>query len=143
MELMELKEIYRQYVLDYAQVRRKATPMDGLFGMGQDPRKDPCHMRFYEAVEQWVAAFAAERPEGEQAYLVVHWILAAPAEHTGKAVYWFMFAAHGLCRELIPLLSPAQCAELRMLYDENYPRRDRMPLQKEVYKLLRKGAEKK
>ena len=46
----------------------------------------------------------------------------------------------GLCRKLIPALSSQHCALLRQLYDERYPRRDRMPVQKEVYRLLKKGS---
>lgn len=143
MELQQLQSIYETYIAECTDVIEKASPTDGLFGMGSDPRKDPCHMRFYEGVEQWIQVFLRENPDGEAVYQAAQWILAAPAAHTGEPVYWFMFAAHGHCREMIPLLSRVQCAELGKLYDDCYPRRERMPVQKEVYRLLRKGSGKR
>lgn len=143
MALQQLQELYAVYIKECGDVILKAAPTDGLFGMGSDPRKDPCHMRFYEGVEQWVRSFLAEPPDGEGAYQAVRWILAAPAEHAGEPVYWFMFAAQGHCRELIPLLSREQCAGLRELYDDRYPRRERMPVQAEIYKQLRRGSGKR
>ena len=136
----KLQEIYSEYIQTVAQVYREAKPMDGLFGWGDDPRKDPCHMRFYEGVEQWAKGFLAEGPEEPAAYEAVSWILSAPADHEGEAVYWFLYAAQGLCRDLIPTLSPEHCVQLRDFYDAQYPRRDRMPVQKEVYRLLKKGS---
>lgn len=140
MELEQLKEIYAIYVQDVAKVYKDAKPMDGLFGWGDDPRKDPCHMRFYEAVQRWVTAFQAEGPEQEAAFEAVRFVLEKPAAHREQSCFWFMYAAQGHIRELIPVLRPEQCAQLRAFYDEAYPKRDRLPVQKEVYKLLKKGA---
>ena len=140
MEIQTLKDIYSGYEAEAAAVRAKASVFDGLFGMGDDPRKDPCHMRFYETVEQWVRGFQEEGPEEPASYEAVSWILSAPVDHEGEAVYWFLYAAQGLCRELIPGLSPEHCAQLREFYDAHYPRQDRMPVQKEVYRLLKKGS---
>lgn len=142
MDLTELKQIYENYVQKAKQVERKAGPLDGFLGLGNDPRNHPCHMDFYEAAGQWVSAFASRKPDQEQVYQVALWILEEAARYAGTIVYGFLFAAHGFCRELIPMLSGQQCAQLRDLYDEKYPPRDRMPVQKEVYKLLKKGAAK-
>lgn len=136
----QLKACYARYQQEAEKVTREASPMAGLLGFGEDPRKDACHMRFYEEVEQWVKDFLAAGPDRETAYQAARWILGAAADHAGEPVYWFMYAAHGLCKELIPLLSARQCAALRDLYEANYPRRDRLPVQKEIFKLLRKGA---
>lgn len=141
MEIQTLKDIYSRYEAEAAAVQAKVSAFDGLFGMGEDPRKDPCHMRFYESVEQWVKAFQTTEPGETETYEAVHWILSAAADHAGESTFWFLYAAHGLCRELIPSLSPEHCALLRQLYDDRYPRRDRMPVQKEVYSLLKKGCE--
>ena len=51
-----------------------------------------------------------------------------------------MYAAQGWCRELVSRLDADGCAELRTLFDELYPKRDRMPVQQELYKALKKGA---
>lgn len=144
MEMVEqLKERYEKYVRDVEQAMAKAKPTDGLFGWGEDPKNDPFHMAFYADVEAWVKAFRDSAPEQAAAYEAVRFMLKAPAVHRQESAFWFMYAVQGHCRELIALLSSAQCAGLRELYDENYPKRDRMPVQKDVYKLLKKGAEKR
>ena len=45
--------------------------------------------------------------------------------------------------EVAGLLDAAGCARLRELFDELYPRRDRMPVQQELYKALKKGEAKR
>lgn len=141
--MQRLKEIYERYGATAQEVRRKAPATAGLFGMGEDPRKHPCHMEFYEGVEQWVKAFLETKPESAAANEAVTWIITQAWENRGRECYWFMYAAHGLCKPLIPLLSAMDCAALAELYDDRYPRRDRMPAHKEVYKLLKKGAGRK
>ena len=138
--VQQLKDRYAKYTEDVAKVYKDAKPMDGLFGWGDDPRKDPCHMRFYEDLEQWAKDFLTSGPDQGEVYEAVRFLLETPAEHRDSHCFWFMYAAQGLAREMIPMLSSAQCAALRESYDDRYPKRDRMPVQKEVYKLLKKGA---
>ena len=142
MELQQLKDRYAKYLEEVARVYAGAKPMDGLFGWGDDPRKDPCHMRFYEDIEAGIQAFAAASRSPEELFEAVRFMITLPAEHKEEPGFWFLYAAHGLTRGLIPRLTAAQCAGLRDFYDDNYPKRDRMPVQQEVYKLLKKGAKK-
>lgn len=141
--VQQLKDRYGRYVEEVRKVRENAPATAGLFGMGDDPRKNPCHMSFYEDVEQWVKEFLASGPDAESAYQAVCWILSAAAQHRDQECYWFMYAAHGHCKRLIPLLTSENCGELVRFYDDSYPRRDRMPVQKEIYKLLKKRSVKK
>lgn len=140
MELEQLKGIYEKYIQDVDRVCGSAKPMDGLFGMGDDPRKDPCHMRFYEDTEQWTKAFLNGGPGEAEVFEAVRFMLETPAKYAEHSGFWFLYAVQGLTREMIPLLQGVHCTGLRDFYDENYPRRDRMPVQKEVYRLLKKGA---
>lgn len=143
MELQELKDLYEQYKKEYAAVRKKASFFDGLFGMGNDPKKDPCHMRFYENAESWVKAFAAGDPSEEEAYAVTQLLLTAAQDHRKQPEEWIMVAAQRLSLELIDLLSPDHCAQLESWYNKAYPRRIRLPIQNDIHKLLQKGARKK
>ena len=138
--LQQLKERYTRYEETVKKVRENAPAAAGLFGLGDDPRKHPCHGEFYEDVGRWTADFLATGPDAQMAHQAVSWIIRAAAEHRDQEVYWFMYAAHGHCRDLIPLLSRTDCAELVRFYDDHYPRRDRMPVQKEIYKLLKKRS---
>lgn len=138
--LQQLRDIYSKYVADVKKVYKDAKPMDGLFGWGDDPRKDPCHMRFYEEVEKWAGDFSAQTPDRAHVYEAVRIILETPAAHRGNHCFWFMYAAQGFARDLIGQLDRSRCLQLREFYDEAYPKRDRMPVQREIYKLLKKGA---
>ena len=141
--LQQLKERYEKYGEEARKVSREASPMGGLFGWGEDPRKHPCHMAFYEDVERWMAQFMGSDPNGQQRREAASWILTAAAGKEGDPAFWFLYAAHGLCKELVMTLDEETCTWLRDFYDDQYPRRNRLPVQKEVYKLLCKGAGKK
>lgn len=136
-----LIEIYNAYYEKAAEVRRKAPPLAGLWGFGDDPRKDACHEVFYEAVESWVKEFLSTQPNPDQTLAVVKHILGeALAHENNKDVYWYLYAAHGLTMELIPCLRTEDCAELFRWYNASYPKRARFPVQEQVWKLLKKRA---
>ena len=138
--LQKLFEIYDHYDQVLHKVLEEASITDGLFGMGDDPRNNPCHIAFYEGVEKWVAEFCQGEPDNTAAFEAAEQIITAAAKKRGDPSFWFLFAAQGHAKPLIAKLTTHQCAELRGFYDDNYPRLERMPVQKEVYKLLKKGA---
>ena len=72
---------------------------------------------------------------------VLHYIYHAPKEHPEpKSSYWMLVAVHGLTRDLIPLLNPADASALAEDYTALYPRRERFPAQKQVLSALEKTA---
>jgi len=140
MERSQLNEIYEQYIHQVKTILQKASTFDGLWGFGNDPKKDPCHMKFYEDVEGYIDRLVQSGPEEAVALQAAKLIIRTPLQHEGQAVYWCMIAVHGPCKKLVPLISPASCAELRNFYDEAYLRRNRLPVQQELYKALKKRA---
>lgn len=136
--LERLKDRYGQYEQEARQVRERARPTDGLFGMGADPRKDACHDRFYEDVGRWVGEFLAAEPGPNEAAEAAEWILRAAADHREQDTYWYMYAAQGHVKELLRRMPPERCAALAAWYDSAYPPVERMPVQKEIFKLLRR-----
>ena len=136
--MTQLIEIYEKYLQKAVQVRSKASPFAGIFGLGDDPRKHPCHEMFYEHVQDWVREFEASQPDGVATLEAVRYILEAPLAHEdNQDVYWFLYAAHGLTLELIPRLSNADCRALFEWYDSRFPKRNRFPVQQQVWKLLK------
>ena len=97
-------------------------------------------MEFYEAVETYLQALLQQQPSEDVLFDVADRIIRTAYDHKGTAAYWYMYAVHGLCKDMIPLLTPAHCALLREFYDEHYPKFDRMPVQRDLYKLLKKRA---
>ena len=138
--LQQLIERYRQYDEEATQVRRKAAPADGLFGFGNDPKNHPCHEQFYEDVGKWTGAFLQTQPDPQASFEAARFLICAPVEQSSRESYWMMYAAQGWCRELVCRLDADGCRKLRDLFDELYPRRDRMPVQQALYKALKKGA---
>lgn len=138
--LEQLKARYERYCREYDEVLRKKSPADGLFGFGNDPKKHHCHDSFYEDVAAWVREFEANDPAAPEAEAAVDYILRAPERHRDGEVFWYMYAAQKHAAELIARMGPAACGELAAWYNEAYPRLDRMPVQKDIYKRLRKGA---
>ena len=136
----QLKQRYEKYVQDAIVIRKNAGPLAGIFGMGGGPQNDPAHVVFYEDVQKWVAAFLETDPEEAACFEAARFILCASEEMGQKDSYWMMYAAHGLARELLPRLSAEHCGWLMEYYDAHYPKKERLPVQKEVYKLLQKGA---
>ena len=138
--MQQLKQRYETYVEEAIAIRKHAGPLAGILGMGNGPQNDPKHVLFYEDVQKWMADFRKRDPDAGERQKVVRFVICAPVE-VGKAdSYGMMYAAHGLVRDLIPGLPAECCAQLRDFYDDHYPKRERMPVQKEVYKLLAKGA---
>lgn len=140
--LRQLIDRYEQYAREAAAAREKAGLCDGLFGFGRDPRKDPCHEAFYQAAGEWVTAFLQTEPGASQCAEAVHWLLTAADIHREEDTFWHLYAAQGHALPLIPRMTGSDCKALLQWYDKAYPARDRMPVQDNVVKALKKGIRK-
>lgn len=138
--LTQLATIYEEYAATVKEVRKNARMFDGFLGLGKDPRNDACHDAFFQAVGTWVTEFLATEPDQDALMQAVKYMIETPVTYNGQECYWFMFAAHGHVKPLIPLLSKENCAKLASSMEQLYKKRDRMPLQKEILKLLTKAG---
>ena len=133
-----LKACYERYLDAAEKADKKQSAWGGAMGIGTSVKDHPCHDVFYEQMEEWSRAFLEENPTREQAEEAVAFLLQSAHKYRDHLTYWYMFAAHGFARPLIPLVSPEFAGQLRRWYDIYHPRQDRLPVQKEVYKLLKK-----
>ena len=136
----ELKGLYEDYLKESVEVRRKAPMFAGWLGLGNDPRKNPCHEAFYDATIAWTERYVASNPDQEKVMEVALFMLETPEKFREYDAYWFMYVAIGNIRLLIPLLTKDDCKILVKRFDELYKKRDRMSLQVETYKKLVKAA---
>ena len=136
----KLRKRYEDYVEQAIMIRKKAGPLAGIFGLSNGPQDDPAHVIFYEDVQKWVADFMKTDPDGAASFEAARFLICASAEMGQADSYWMMYAAQGLARVLIPRLTAENCRLLQNFYDENYPAKERMPVQKDLYKQLKKGA---
>lgn len=144
MQTMEqLKQIYSRYDTEIEGAYKKASPLAGIFGMGDDPRNHPCNMAFYENVEQWVNSFLEDGPTADEARDAAMWILEAASLNRQARTYWYFYVAHNHVIPLIPLLTPEDCKKIAAWYDATYPKRERLPNHDALYKKLCKRAKEK
>ena len=136
-ELGELQLIYQEYEEKLSEARKKAGMFAGAFNMGDDPRKDACNQVFYEKVEQWTEEFVKLQPDSSQAAQAVGWILEYPAGHRERDSYWMTYAAQKFAGKLIPMLTAADAKRMETQFHELYPKKDRMPVQRELDGLFR------
>ena len=136
----KLQEIYCEYTETLGKVIKKTSPLAGIFGTGGGAKSHPCHEAFYENVGQWVETFLAQQPEEADVADAVHFMLIAAAAHKGEPTYSLCFAAQGHAKKLIGLLSKEDCAALQEEYDSLYPESVRLPVNQQVYDMLRAGS---
>ncbi len=138
--IIALQALYEAYNQEATRVRRTAKPFDGVFGMGNDPRNNPCHDLFYDNVRSWVQDFETSAPSPEVAAAAVRYLLETPAQYRQQECYWYMYACIGFAERLIPFLKKEDCAALSQLLSSLYAKYDRMPVQRRVLKLLTKAG---
>lgn len=134
----QLKACYTAYLAAAAKAEKNKSAWNGAFGIGASTKDHPCHDDFYEAMEAWCEAFLAKKPDRTEAEEAVRFVFETAEKYRNTLVYWYMYAAHGFTRPIIPLVSAGFAKEMRVWYDDHNPRQDRMPVQREVYKLLKK-----
>ena len=134
----QLKACYAAYLAATEKAEKNKSQWNGAFGIGASTKDHPCHDDFYEAMEAWCEAFMAKQPTQAEAEEAVRYIIETSEVYRGKLPYWYMYAAHGFTRPIIPLISAEFAGKMRQWYDDRIPRMDRMPVQREVFKLLKK-----
>ena len=134
----QLKQCYAWYIAAAEKAEKNKTTWNGAFGLGPSTKDHPCHDDFYEAMESWVRDFVAKNPDRAEAEAAVTYIFEMSETFRGKLPYWYMYAAHGFTRPIIPMVSPEFAKKIRVWYNDKNPRQDRMPVQREVFKLLKK-----
>ena len=134
----QLKACYERYIAAAEKAEKNKSTWNGAFGLGASTKDHPCHDDFYEAMEIWCRDFVEKNPSQAEAEEAVRYIFEMSETFRGKLTYWYMYAAHGFTRPIIRLVSADFAKKMRVWYNEKNPRQDRMPVQREVFKLLKK-----
>ena len=136
-----LRACYEDYRDRVEELERGRKPGEGIFGMRGGPKDDPCHERFAQELRERFAAFAAESPASGEVRQVLDFVYTEPLRRPAPASgIWMLHAVQGLTLELIGLLEPGDAAALAVEYEKNYPRRLRLPAQKELLRQLKRRA---
>ena len=138
--LDQLFAYYNTYEDKLLKLYEKASPMAGILGMGNHPKDAPCNDEFYENVENWTKEFLEGTPSQQVAEAAANWMLKLAHEHRKDKTYWFSCAIQGHAKGLILLMGQGEALELQKWFDEAYPARERLPIQREIVKLLEKQS---
>ena len=135
-KLEKLREIYGAYIEKTVQLHNDRKLFQGVFGFGGRLGDDPCHAQFAEDVAAAVAEITAE-----EAYAALELVLKTPEEHKhNELAYWMLLAVHGKVLGIVEKLSPEEASGLLAWYEKQYPKRMRLPVQKDLAKQLKAAA---
>ena len=121
-------------------VAANLRPGDGILGFGNDPKRSPYHMDFYNELGELAGRLAQGEWPAEEAGETVEFLLTLGEKFGGKMTLPMMEAAQGHVLPLVPLLACDQAEQLARSYAARYPRRKRLPIQEKVLQALEKRA---
>ena len=102
-----------EYDREIRQAVSQLRPGDGFMGLGRDPRREPCHLRFYESAGELVARAVREGLAPEEAAETARFLLTlSQAEGYHELTDPMREAAQGHVLTLTALLPPETAAEL-------------------------------
>ena len=139
--LSRVEKLYCDYIRKAEELERNRKIGAGLFGLTPGPADDPCHERFARELEELLKACTDSAPASEAAAEILRFQFQAPQAHQEpKSLYWMLIAVQGLGQILAERLNASDAALLADEYGALYPRRLRLPVQKQLLKTLeRKG----
>lgn len=136
-----LNQIYTDYSVELEACEKKQKVTDGLFGFGHSIKDDPCHERFYDRIQEAMNQLTASAPPSEQAESTILYLFSRKKEYAYPPSAQLMLCAvekHIL--PLIPYLTPQAAKHILDEYETMYRRWERLPVQTEVWKTLKKAA---
>ena len=142
-ELSDVRALCEAYIAKVESLEHNRKPGEGIFGLKGGPSDDPCHDRFADELRALLDQYASEEHRPEEVREVLSYIYTVPLAHREpKSAYWMLVAVHGLTLVLVEALDPASAAALRRRYATDYPRWERLPVQKQVLAALNVSVEK-
>ena len=135
----KINEVIEAYLEKSEEVLKKSKPSDGLLGFGDDPRRNPCHEQFYGDMGRTVEEICEDDLTEDEAYCAVMTILEAGRKREcPNMCKWMLVACQGHTIPLLSYLSAQSKEKLKKWYDDNVPKRTRLPVEKEVYRAISK-----
>ena len=139
----ELKELIQNYIIYAGKLREETASVKSVLGLRDREIYDAGHKTFDSAVESWAKAFAESGPSQEALLEALEILLFAAVGYEEKAPFWYLTAVQRHGKLLIPRLDEAHRAQLLEKFLVNYPVRQQLPMQKELYQLLMKDTKQK
>ncbi len=134
-----LKKLTEDYIDKTDDLLASRKLGEGFFGMPDSAKSHPCHTEYFNAVENTVKEYIAGEPDAETAEAAVRFLLTASDEYPcSNLASWMLVAIQNHALPLIPYLSKDVKAELYTWFSKHVPRLQRLPVQREIIKALKR-----
>ena len=112
---------------------------EGIFGFNDTAKNDPCHINYFNFIEKTINEASESGLSSENAEEIAEFLLKAHAEtNCNDLAAWMLIVIQKLALQLIPLLSKAKKEDLLAWYCSYVPRLQRLPIQNDIVKALKK-----
>ena len=139
--LVRLQGLYESYIREVELLELNRKPGEGFFRLKGGPDEDPCHDRFAERLQEFYMEIWMSKAASETVRELMEYACTVPARYRDlRTAYWMLIAVQGLTQPLAGLLSPQDADALSELYEINYRRFERLPVQKQLIHTLRSAA---
>lgn len=140
-EIGDIRALYETYFDDTARAERDRKPGQGVLGLKGGPKDAPFHDQFIHDLEELLLAYGEEDHASGEIRQLLEYMFDVPREHRDShLVYWMTMAVHGLPLPLVDGLTREDAEALYVRYAADYPRWERMPVQKKMLDALKKRA---
>ena len=129
---IEYLEILIDDYIKTVETLKPKSAFGGMFGFGGGTRDDPCHFEFYETFKT-----AIENDCEDDPYEICKLLITAERKGAPDKARFMLTALQRLAIPLVDRLTTEQKSEFIEYFDENIPRRMRLPIQKDLYKALK------
>ena len=133
----QLQSLLTAYRADIDALEKTRRPTDGFLGFGKKPGDDACHEKLDQQAAALAADLAADPGSMETADMLRLLFAAGADESWPNYAHWWLLALQRHFLPLIPRLSQEERKALAADYDRLCPRRQRLPLQKQMAKALK------
>lgn len=135
----ELKALTEQYITATDALIADKKFGEGIFGMPDRSKSDPCHVNYFNAVKELVEASVSSGVSTEEADAAATYLLRDnPSDTCNSLASWMIIAVEQFALQFIPSMSSQQKKDLLASYSKKYPRLQRMPFQQQIVKALKK-----
>lgn len=133
-----LRMCLERYQQEMDRVEAELRPGDGILGLGNDPKRSPSHMEFYNEVGRIIGLISGGELPADEAAETAAFLMTMGERFGRRFTRPMMEAAQGHILPLVPLLTPEQAGVLARQYAGLYPRHQRLPIQRQLLKALEK-----
>ncbi|MGN0977588.1 MAG: hypothetical protein ACI4PH_05980 [Faecousia sp.] len=135
-----LQKLFQDYIAYAGKLREETASIKAVLGFREREIYDSGHKDFDKAVEAWVEAFRRENPSQPELVQALDILLFSAVGYEGKAPFGYLCAVQRHALKLIPLLDEAGRTTVLARFEAQYPSGRRLPIQKDIDKLLKQGS---